>query len=134
MGSVYDVFATDKEAEESGIKLNYGDFSFLIARAGGANKRFQNLLEKRLAPHQRALQAGLMDERHARKILIECFAETVMLGWDGVTDREGMPIAYSKDACVALFLDLPDLFDEVREQAAKPANFRRAARELDGQD
>jgi len=105
-----------------------------LSLAGGANKRFQKLLERRLEPHQRAIQSGLMDESLARKILAECFAETVVIGWDGVTNRAGQPIAFSKDACTALLLDLPDLFDELRDQAVKTSNFRRAAREVTAQD
>ena len=72
-----------------------------------------------------------MDEELARRILVEAFAETIMKGWDNVTDRGGKLIAYSKEACVELFMDLPDLFEEIREQAAKAANFRRAVREAD---
>jgi len=134
MSSIYETFDTDRSAEETGIKLNYGEFSITIARAGGANKRFLKMLERRLEPHQRAIQAGLMDETLARKIVAECFAECVVLGWDGVTNRAGEPIAYSKDACIALLLDLPDLFEELREQAMKTSNFRRAAREADARD
>ena len=134
MSSIYEVFETDTTAEETGIKLNYGEFSFIIARAGGANKRFNKLLERRLEPHQRSIQAGLMDEKLARKILAECFAETVVLGWDNVPDREGKPIAFSKEACAKLLLELPELFDELREQATKASNFRQAKREATSQD
>lgn len=134
MSSIYEVFDTDRSAEETGIRLNYGEFSITIARAGGANKRFSKMLERRLEPHQRAIQAGLMDDDRARKILAEVFAETVVLGWDNVPDREGKLIVFSKEACAKLLLELPELFDDLREQATKASNFRQAQREATSQD
>lgn len=128
--SPYAMFQTDAKLEKDGIILDYGDFKLRIARAGGANRRYERLLEQRTKPIRRALQTdapGL--KRRVEPILREVFAETVVLGWEGVVDRDGNELPFTKENCIKLFEDLPDLFADVQEQATKMSNFRSEALE-----
>lgn len=130
--SLYDLFGTDKELEKDGIVLNYGKGGKIkIARAGGANSRFAKALETKMRPYRRQFEAGTMDETVANDLLLEAFAETVVLGWEGVQDREGNELAFTRENVTKLFKDLPDLFTDVREQAMKFANFRVTQVEAD---
>ena len=127
--SVYDAFETSKALESDGIVVDYGDFKFTLARAGGANRKFTSAVERRMRPHRRALQAGTLDPDVGDRIAAECFAEAVVLAWDGVTDRQGNPLPFTRDHCVQLLLDLPDLFADLRAQATNASNFLAAERE-----
>lgn len=131
MPSPYKMFKTNPELECSGIELNYGDFRITIARAGGANKKFAKAIEKKSRPFKRAIQSDSFDNERAQALLKEVYAETVVLGWDGVTDEKGEPLPFNRENCLKLFNDLPDLFQDIMEQAQKSALFREEIREND---
>lgn len=135
--SLYDTFATDKALERDGIVLAYGANSknepieIRIARAGGANTRFAKVLERKLEPHRRALQAGRLDPKKAEELMIEAYAEAVVLGWTGVEDRDGNAMEFSKDNVVKLFTDLPELFKDIQNQSQQISLFRDVVKEDD---
>lgn len=145
MKSIYDVFQTDQDVEKSGIKIDYGPFYFLIARAGGANKRYSTRLEALLKPYRRAIQTETMDEKVGLDLVAQAYAETVILGWghvdkdgkvvDGVVlGRDGKPLELTVDNVKRVLLDLPDLFKDLREQAEKAALFRVQVKEADAKN
>ena len=72
-----------------------------------------------------------MSEEVGEKVLREVFAETVVLGWNGVTGRDGEQIPYSRENVKKLFEDLPDLFADIRDACALSANFNRDQQEDD---
>jgi hypothetical protein len=121
--SIYSSFQTDVAAESDGIVLDFGDYQFTIARAGGANKRFEQALKKRLDRYKRMIEFDALPEATARQAMIEVYAETVVLGWSGITGPDEQEIPFSREACVKLFSDLPGLFDVVREESGKLSNF-----------
>jgi len=120
----YSVFRTDKALEKEGIVLDYGDFKIKVARAGGANAAFQKALAAKVRPYKRQLDAGTIPDDVAEKLFLDVYAESVVLGWEGVTDENGKPLPFSKENAVKLFSDLPDLFRDVQSQAASISNFR----------
>ena len=130
--NVYAAFETSKPLESDGIAVDYGDFRFTIARAGGSNRRYLYALERKMRPHRRALAAGVLDEEVATRLLAEAYAEAVILGWDGVTDRDGNALPFTRENCVRLLLDLPELFADLREQAEAASNFLAAERDVEG--
>jgi len=124
--SIYDTFETDDAKEKSGIWLEFGiDTRICIARAGGANSRFAKVLEAKSRPYRRLIEQNALDPKVADKMLVDTLAETVVLGWEGVRDREGVDIAFSVANVKALFTELPDLFVAIRESAMQASNFRR---------
>jgi hypothetical protein len=128
--SVYDAFKTDASAETDGIELNFGELGkFNIARAGGSNRRYEAAVRKRIAPHQSALSLGVLQDSVARALLIECYADAVVLGWSDVCDELGSPIPFSRENCIKLFTDLPDLFALIQQRAQDHSNFLAAKRE-----
>lgn len=124
MSGPYSVFRTDKALEKEGIVLDYGDFKIKVARAGGANSAFQKALTAKIRPYKRQLDAGTIPDDVAEKLFLDVYAESVVLGWEGMTDENGNPLPYSKENAVKLFSDLPDLFRDVQNQAAAISNFR----------
>jgi hypothetical protein len=123
--NAYELFETDKKVEEDGIDIDYGEFQIKIARSGGANQKYAKTLEILTKPHRRAIQTETADVKLVQKLLVEAHAKAVVLGWTGVKDREGKPMKFSVDNCIKLFNDLPDLFSDVQEQAAKTGLFRK---------
>jgi hypothetical protein len=122
--SPYDLFETDKSAETQGVVLDYGHFRITIRRAGGANTAFARRLEAKIKPYRHAFNSGTLDDAIAKRIMVEVYAETVVIGWDDVTDRHGNPLPFTVPNCVQLFTDLPELFANVQEQATSLALFR----------
>jgi len=127
--NAYEMFETDKAVEESGVELDYGEFQIKIARSGGSNQRYNKILEALVKPHQRAVQTETISRDVVNKILIEAHAKAVVVSWEGVKDRDGNLIEFSVAACIKLFNDLPDLFEDVKEQAAKTGLFRKQINE-----
>jgi hypothetical protein len=134
--SIYTKFKTDKNREKDGVTLDYGDGVMIhIARAGGSNTAYLKAMEKMYRKHRRQIQLETLPEETAAKLLREIWADTVVLGWEGITDEKtGGPIEFSRDACIKLFEDLPDLFVDIREQATSAALFREANKEEDAKN
>jgi hypothetical protein len=135
MSSIYRKFKQDKAIERDGIELEYGDGAvFKIARAGGANKAFKTRMEQLQRKYKRQLHHGLLTEEQGRAILIAVYADTVILGWDGVTDEDDNPLDFTRENVVRVLSDLPDLFDDIRSQAEDAGLFRETLQELDAKN
>lgn len=131
---IYELFTTDENLEREGFALEYGEATFIIARAGGANKKFQSNIERKMRPYRSALNAGTMDDEVAEKLLAQAYAESVILAWDGVTDPDGEKLSFTKENVVKVLIDLPDLFRDIQEQSQRVANFTKAGAEEDAKD
>lgn len=123
--SIYEKFATDKKAEQQGITLDYGDgLEIQIARAGGSNIKFEKTVQAKMRKYGLQAKHDLLEPEQMREVMREVLAETVVLGWKGVTNREGTELEFSRENCIQLFKDLPDLFEDVLEQSRKAALFK----------
>lgn len=132
--SPYAMYSSDKNLEAKGIWLDFGAFRIRVARAGGSNQKFKIALEQKLRPHQLQIKAGTMDNDLALRLLAEAYAEAIVLDWENVTDAAGKPMAFTEENVVKLFTDLPELFNEVQEQAGKLSNFRALEQEEAAQE
>lgn len=130
MGGTYGHFRRNETRETQGITLDMGESGkFNLARAGGSNKRYQQALERGMRPHRKSFQQGTLNDEVANKVLMDAFVDTVLLGWEGVTDEAGKPLPYSKEAARKLMTDLPDLFVALREAASDMSLFRDEAQQ-----
>lgn len=134
-GSLYKQFKTDEKLEKQGLTLNFGEgVSIRVARAGGSNDRYMKRMEALTKPYRRQIASETADNKVLEKVVLEVFCETVVLGWEGVTDENGNVLAFNKENAIKLFTDLPDLFAEVKEQASKSALFRLSLNEEDAKN
>lgn len=137
MKGLYRNFKTDADLENNGIVLEYGknskdaEMEIRIARAGGGNTKFAKLLEQKLKPYRRQMQAGTMDPKRAEQIMAEVYAEAVILGWKNIEDELGNDLPFTRDNVIKVLTDLPDLFADIQEQSQKVALFREEVREAD---
>ena len=132
MASLYDAFSTDRKAEVEGVILEYpdcGDVEIRIARAGGENKRYLKALERIQKKYRSQLRTDTLSIEQARRIHQEVFAETIILGWKNVTDRDGNDLPFTRENCLKLFQDLPALWEDIFEQANSITLFRESLRE-----
>lgn len=124
--SIYDKFATDQKAEKEGIVLDYGDgMEIRIARAGGSNTKFESLVQSKLRKYESLRKHDLLEIAVLRPIMREIYAEAVVLGWKGVTDKDGNDLPFNKENAIQLFTDLPDLFEDIVVQSQRAALFRQ---------
>lgn len=140
--SMYSQFKTDPDLEKNGVWVDYGDFRVLLARAGGANKKYVKYAEEKSKPFRRAIQAGVMPEERSREMLFDIYAKTIVLSWEvntgEITADTGEPI-YEKgihlpdgtvgepsyDNIMRAFRLLPDLFFDLQKMADQLALFRK---------
>jgi hypothetical protein len=160
---MYKQFQTDANLEKAGVDLDYGDFIVTIARAGGANKRFEKVLEAKTKSVKRAIQTDTLDNERGKAILRDVYAEAVVLKWavkvkadakgkpleplqvaqegdehtvfvEGIEGPNGDVMAASTENIAATFKALPDLFADIQEQAQKVALFRQAVQEAEAKN
>jgi hypothetical protein len=105
-----DDWRSDPQREREGAPCSIGSGRELIVRRAGSRNR--------------EYMAGVMNVAAGDvPALQRLFAETVVVGWRGIRDRQGAEIAYSPQACAQLFAQAPDLADHVARFAADRANF-----------
>lgn len=128
----YGQYKTDPTLELGGIILDLGEAGkFKIARAGGANKRFAQKFQVLTKPYRRAIQTETLDEDTSSRLLREAYIDTVLLGWEGVSDPEGKPLDFNRANALQLLKDLPWLFEEVRRYAEDAAAYRQVTLQVD---
>lgn len=143
MTSMYGAFKTDDSLETKGVVIDYGQFRVTIARAGGANKRFATLLAAKTQPYRRAIQTETLPDEVADRIQAELYAEAIVLNWEvkqedgsyrkGIASpaNEAELLKFSTKTVADTLLALPELFIDIKQQAARVALFREAVDEGD---
>ena len=136
--SLRKAYQTDLDLETDGIEYEPVEGVIIkIARAGGANKKYERVMESLTQPHRRKIQRDDLDPEVAMSIAQKAFARAVVLDWSGVTyddlgdDRGEVTAPYSPTNCELLFKQLPDIFTEIREIANNAVMFRRKELEED---
>ena len=138
--SLYKTFQTSQDLEKNGIELQYGEndkgqeIIIRVARAGGANNAYNKRLEALVKPYRRQISSETIDNKVLEKLILQAFAETVVLGWSGVEDAEGNALECTVENVIKLFTDLPDLFKDVQDQAQKSVLFRQDILELEAKN
>ena len=138
--SLYSQFKTDEKLEKEGILLEFGltdngkPIHIRIARAGGANKMYERLLEAEVKPYRRMIQNESIDNSIVQGILRRVYSKAVIIDWENVQDAEGKDIPFSVENCHKLLQDLPDLFLNIQDASQRAALFRVDTREADGKN
>ncbi len=123
--SLSKAYGTDKKLEQEGVWFDYGDAGqWKLARAGGANQRFNRVKERVLKPMRRRIQSGNISEDMLSKSMVKIYAEAVVLDWRGVVLVEGAePLEYTRDNVMQVLTDYPDLFNDIMSDALERAPF-----------
>lgn len=142
--SLRGTFKTDLNAETEGVELEVGVNEFngqpitiRLSRMSKSNKRYTKKLEAVTRPHQSAINNESLDNDLAQKMLQGVFVDTILLGWGNVpkfdlTGKEedkSKTLDFTRENALALFAELPDLYDDWEDRAKKAAAFREKASE-----
>lgn len=115
-------FGTDKKKEHEGVWIPTGtDSKLLIARVG--NKNYMEAFKRLSAPHKVSLRNRNLPPDIAEKIAVEAIAESILLGWEGLTE-DGKKIPYSKEQAIRLLTTYPDFAEQVGQLANDIENFK----------
>lgn len=141
MANPFKMFETDPELERSGVKIDYGDFWFYVARAGGRNDGFVTTLRQRLDRVQAGGRRSVAQDKIADRVTRQTFIEQCLRGWGSKMHGEGKmvgrndePIEYSTDAAERLFEELPDLLADLVGTVSSGAAFRKDLLETDAKN
>ena len=141
--SLRKTFLTDKKAEIDGVEIPVGvndhnkePIFITISRMSASNKKYTSELNRVTKPHQSAIQNDAMDNDLARKMLQEVFADTILKGWRNLPkseltgdDKDTEELEFTRENVLALFKELPDMYDDWESRANKAAAFRETERE-----
>lgn len=132
---LYDAYKTSGSAEQTGVWVPLAGARFKLARMGGSNVKFQRALSAATRPHLREIQLGMADEKALEEIMLKVFIDTILLDWDGVEDPDSLDeppasLPFNKDNAKRILSDLPDLYNQLREQAQSFANFLASSVEV----
>lgn len=88
-------FTTDEKLEAEGKWFPLSKTAkVLVARSG--NDKYMSVLRQKMKEAQIDLSAGEEAEKLAEDVLIDVMAETLLLGWEGIT-QDGKPVPYSRE-------------------------------------
>jgi len=132
--NLYQQFSTNDGMEKGGIDLAYGDVKIRVARAGGSNHKYGKSITERMKPFKRAYETGTLSDEDSDKIMREVYADSIILGWENVTDKDGNYLEFNRENCIKLMSDLPELFRDIMAQSQKVANYRIEEIEADAKN
>lgn len=139
MKSLRTAFKTSKKLETEGITFEVADTRLVLARAGGANEKYNAAMTAIAEKHKRAIANNLLSDPVQRRMLYEVYAEHVVLKWEtnigtdekpewvsGIRDDNDKIIEASFENIVAAFHDMPDFFLEVKATAEGAQYYRES--------
>ena len=96
--NIYNEFGTDENAEKEGVSLIFGEgVKMTVKRAGSSNKAFarkQKLFNKKYGFQ---MEHSTLDDKTVRKEMAKIYAETIVIGWEGFTDKKGKELPFTKE-------------------------------------
>jgi hypothetical protein len=133
---LYKTFGTDAKAENTGVWIDVDTtddgkpIRFLISRQSRANKKYSETLARVIGPYRQQLVNEQLSESLSRKLNIQVFCESILLGWENVQDRDGNDIAYNIGNSVKLMTDLHDLYELLNSKSTSLVLFKDKSLEL----
>ncbi len=115
---------------DRGVWVGYlGDVRLRIARAG--NPQYEEAV-RRIAAQRLGASAEDPDEAFWEGVAREATAETILLGWENVTDDDGAPIEYTPARALALFADpcFREFYRFVTFESTRASRYRARALEV----
>ncbi len=124
MGNPRKLFALDQGAASKGVDLDYGDFKIRILPALETNPKYTAKMREVWRKNKSRMKAGPLSKDIDDKIMAEVYADAIIVGWTEVEGDDGKKIPFNRANVIALLLDAPLLFSDVRAQAEDIALFR----------
>lgn len=124
------MFQTNRDLEEEGVVVDFGEgIKVKVARIQSDRSRaVRRRLEK---PYRKRFQNNDLPEDVAENILVCQMAEAIILGWEGVTDRNGNPLECTEGNIKKVLTDFPDFRDAVLQASIARETFLESEQEED---
>lgn len=116
-------WGVDKNKVANGAWITIDDDGAKVLVARMNNTRYLSLVSQRTREKKAELKTTVLTEAEMEKIQNICFAEAVLLGWEGMTD-EGKPVSYTPLNAAAMLSKYPDFHELVFALASNIDNFR----------
>lgn len=148
--SLLKMFKTDAKLENKGFCLDFGphettgnNIKIYLAFAGKTNERYQKAIRRLTKPVERLIQNESLSDEQSEALYKEAFSETCVTGWEEIylsdlgllKEGEADSIAEcTKSNVMALFTNLPHLYDDCVSKSTKLSNFRIKTQEDEGKN
>lgn len=94
--------AVDEKKEVEGIWVGY-ELGIKVLVAKAHNPRFIERLQKLMDLNRESINEGTASKDTYENILKQVQAETVLLGWKNITDKDGKEIPYTPEVALEIF-------------------------------
>jgi hypothetical protein len=132
---IFKAFATDPKLEQEGKDFDFGGgVTLKIARS--YNPTFVRMLNKQFEAHKHTLelkstpQEVAAAEECSNKIMAYVMSRSVLLGWSGPVEYDGVAVSYSPEAAEKMLM-LKDFQKEISKRADEFKNFRIFSEDAD---
>jgi len=117
---------TDLQKETEGVWVNF-EVGIRLKIARARNAAYRESMRKIMEPHRKTIREGGMDIEDLEDLLRQVRAETILLDWENIEDKNGNPITYSSKQALEFFNDpeLRDFYTFVITQSENMENFKK---------
>lgn len=124
--SLYKHFSTDVEVASVKFPANADGTvpTFKLARMADTNVEYAKAIEKIGREHKLEIDLDLLSEQIARPLMLKVFVQTVLRGWEHITDKDGKPLTFTEENAIKLLTDLPDLYTVLKAKASQLSLFQ----------
>jgi hypothetical protein len=131
MAGFRDRYNTDKNLEEEGVWVDYGDgLKVKVRRLSSKTSRdVRRKLEK---PYSAQFRNREMPDALQEELLNKQVAQAIVLDWEGVEDpdgKDGAMLPYSQDNVLRMVKEFPDFRDDILTAAMERSTFEKEQRE-----
>jgi hypothetical protein len=128
--------SADPDLEKDGIRveieLELKDGTTLngwvqVRRAGGNNLMFAQCATALRKPYKYQLDNDTLPQAKVEALNRNLYADACVADFGGFPGEDGAPVAYSKEGARALLTEYSEVYEVVREQANKAANYRMSS-------
>jgi hypothetical protein len=116
------------QAELDGKWFDYPESDLRVKLASVHSPRYQKALRRKFGSARAEIGGGVIDEDREDELTNEAIAETILLGWENLTEN-GKPVEYSPEAAVKILNRAPRLYSFVMRTATREGQFVAATDE-----
>lgn len=117
----------DNSLLSQGCWVEYEGSRFLVAHM--SNAAFQRAVMRGQAPYRKKIEAGSLDPVISRDIMSKAMADSLVLSWDKVVDKDGKAVEFTSELCYKALKNNEDLRDFLSEFSMNLDNFRKSEKE-----
>ena len=91
-------------------------------------------MERKTRSIRRSVQHGTIPAERLEKIIIETYAQCIVMDWKNITTADGTEWPFSVANCIKLLTDLPDVFRIIRDESDDMENYLQSTIEDDSKN